>query len=298
MSDKLTLVQKLVKVYEEVDHIEKRGTNREQNYKFVRSADLAHAIRNALLKLGVYAQVVFTHISTYSYTTAKGTHMNATDVRCDIEFYDGDDRGIMPFHASGLGTGADTGDKAMFKAQTGALKYALRNAFLVPDDADPEADESTDKATQTASTSTARPTNPPQKAQPPKAEIPNSATPSGHASATAKPSTTEASPKTTESATSTTDSSLPTEDELKGLRNNFKLLGDDLATGGLKASKGLPINKKVLAYLLKTTGAPAADKVTRAQWNTFFSIVNAVKSSDGGIKELARLVDESTGGKS
>jgi hypothetical protein len=45
------------------------------------------------------------------------------------------------------GTGTDKGDKAVYKAMTGALKYGLRHAFLIPDESDPEADTSTDKAT-------------------------------------------------------------------------------------------------------------------------------------------------------
>jgi hypothetical protein len=183
------------------------------------------------------------------------------------------------------------GDKAVLKAQTGALKYALRNAFLVPDDTDPEGDETTDKAAQTVST--ARPTNPsPAKAtQPPKAEIPNAAP--------AASSTIVVSASKIESATSTGNPASSyetplTEDDLVGLRNRFKLLGDDLASAGLKARRGLPINRLVLAYLLKTTSAPAADKINRTQWNTFFQITDAVKSSEGGIKELVRLVNEAT----
>ena len=34
----------------------------------------------------------------------------------------------------------DSGDKAIYKAMTGALKYALRMNFLIPDELDPEND--------------------------------------------------------------------------------------------------------------------------------------------------------------
>lgn len=36
------------------------------------------------------------------------------------------------------GMGSDTGDKAVYKAMTGALKYALRQAFLIPTGDDPD----------------------------------------------------------------------------------------------------------------------------------------------------------------
>jgi hypothetical protein len=43
-----------------------------------------------------------------------------------------------------IGTGADSGDKAAYKAATGALKYALLTGFLIPTGDDPEADVKTD----------------------------------------------------------------------------------------------------------------------------------------------------------
>ena len=40
--------------------------------------------------------------------------------------------------SSAIGWGADTQDKAPYKAMTGALKYLLRTTFLIPDELDPE----------------------------------------------------------------------------------------------------------------------------------------------------------------
>ena len=150
---KLTLAQKLVKVYEEINHVEKRGKNSAQDYKYVKAGDLAHAVRNALLKLGIYAQVTFTEMRPWSFITSSGKNQNAFDIQCDIAFYDADDREAKPFYSTGFGSGADFGDKGIFKAQTGALKYALRNAFLVPDETDPEndANEKPESSSQKAS---------------------------------------------------------------------------------------------------------------------------------------------------
>ena len=185
---------------------------------------------------------------------------------------------------------------AVQNAQTGvgAVTYARRvsmKAVLGVSDEDDDGNTAAGMTTKTAATTTARPTNPPQKTQPPKAEIPSTAPATAAATSTSEQPT--ASAPVADAAVSS--DVLPTEAELKGLRVIYGQLGDALATGGLKANKGLPIGKKVLAYLLKTTGAPAAEKITKAQWNTFFTIVNAVKSSDGGIKELVRLVNEANG---
>jgi hypothetical protein len=56
---------------------------------------------------------------------------------------DGDTGETISFQS--IGTGADSGDKAAYKAATGALKYALLLGFLVPTGDDPESDAATDK---------------------------------------------------------------------------------------------------------------------------------------------------------
>src|SRR5207244_7798356 len=61
--------------------------------------------------------------------------------------FDADAPSTLPVVLHAYGTGTDKGEKSVFKAMTGALKYGLRNAFLIPDESDPEADSSVDKAT-------------------------------------------------------------------------------------------------------------------------------------------------------
>ena len=261
----MTLRQKLVQVYREIDAVEKGGKNNTQGYNYVRAVDLVNSVRRALKKLGVYAEINFEQLRAYTYTTAKGSVMNASDVRCTITFYDAEaphsPQMTMTHTASGLGSASDSGDKYSYKAQTGALKYALRNAFLIPDENDPEADETADGEPHTKQYS--------------------SPEPSGELVTGEKP----------DNNNPASSSEVPGEDEVKGLRNRFRLLGDDLATAGLKASAKMSIAKKMLAYLLQTTGAAEATSITRAQWNTFYTIIDGVKKSDGGFKELVRLVE-------
>jgi hypothetical protein len=61
---------------------------------------------------------------------------------------DGDSGETISFQS--VGTGADSGDKAAYKAATGALKYALLTGFLIPTGDDPEADLATDRVVEAA----------------------------------------------------------------------------------------------------------------------------------------------------
>ena len=151
----------------------------------------------------------------------------------------------------------------------------------------------TTKATGTGTTAPATVAAKPVQA--PKAEIPN-ALPGTSAAPTVAtdPPTSGASVVAGNSAPVSTE--MPTEPQLVEFRKRFKQLGDDLATAGLKSGRGLPINRKVLAFLLQSTGAAESGKVTLAQWSQFFTFINTSKSMDGGIKNLVAQVNEANGG--
>lgn len=270
----LSLRQKLIRVYELIDFVPKDGENKTQGYDYVKALHLVTKVRKALLALNVYTQVEFEQIRAYEYKTRNGSTMNAVDVKCTVTFIDGDailinGQSGEKYIAVGLGSAADAGDKYSYKAQTGALKYALRNAFLIPDEADPEGDESVDE---------------PEERPAPKQKSIKQTSPA--ASKASEPAAEE------KSAPVSAGSLAPmTEEEVGEQRNKFRGLGDELAAAGLKAAAKLPINRKLLAYLLQTTGANDAGNISRTQWATFWNVVNGVKKSDGGIKELVRLVD-------
>ena len=134
-----------------------------------------------------------------------------------------------------------------------------------------------------AEKATARPNNPPKTAPagPPKAEIPNE---------------TKQSSGSNTSTASVSDHSLPSAEELNTYRVRFGKLVDALSTAGLKSSKGLPLQKKVLAYLLQEGKKEAAEKISKADWELFFSNVGAVSNGEGGISKLVELVNSAVGG--
>ena len=262
----MTLKEKLAKVYETIEFIEKQGENTQQRYRYIRSADVTHTIRKQLSENRVYAEINFEFVGQpyiIARSKDKDAPFSAVNVRCQIVFHDLDSNEILT--SSGLGTGADTGDKAGYKAQTGALKYALKNAFLVPDEADPEADPIMDendgdrphrptpadipdfqdarysapRATDApkAAATTERPTaasvapkNAPAAAGPNQVAPSTVTQPSSGASSAAAPSTSAVAPAAEREPGADEElDQLPTEEEMNEYRKKFKQLGDDLS---------------------------------------------------------------------
>jgi len=327
----LSLKEKLHSIYSLIDHIAKEGDNTQQHYKYIKSVDVIRNVRQALIDQRVYAEVSFNFLGE-PYTIARSKDPNApftaVNVICNITFNDLDSNETR--YASGVGSGCDTSDKAAYKAQTGALKYALKNAFLIPDEAgatmDPEADSSVDE-----------PAEPVRRAAPkasvPKAEIPGTHVPAGTKGAdpilvdppqAARGATaaagspvnvgTDAAPadveptKTTQLPTRrkmadapSEDDALPTEEELVDFRARFSAFGESMkkkATeggGGLKMSKNLPVNRKLLAFLLHVTQAAEPQNITVAQWHDFFARVDAKRAEENGLVQLATLINQVNG---
>ena len=146
---KLNLLQKLADVVAEVDHVEKSGRNEFQKYNYVKAADVAWLVRKALSKRNIYLVADVVGIRNYEIPAREGV-MQAVDIHMEFSFHDGDAPETPPIVLHSYGTGTDKGDKAVYKAMTGALKYGLRHGFLIPDESDPEGDSDTDKATAAA----------------------------------------------------------------------------------------------------------------------------------------------------
>jgi ERF superfamily len=307
MSEKQNIVEKLVEVYKAITHVAKRGENEAQNYKYMKATDIAHAVRNALADLGVYAEVNMTTERTYDVERQGKGPMHFADVRATINFYDKER--VLAITSSGLGSGMDAGDKAIFKAQTGALKYALRNAFLVPDDADPENDaeedakepatkatappKQTEKTATKATTKVAKEPATSTKVAVPKAEIPSelpgAATPAGEAKATPVANPAALNP--------VEDDAVPSEAQLPDVRKKFSALTKTLSEAGLESGKGKPVGRKVTLYLLHRTGTKDPDQVTFGQWKKFFDECETYRDSVGGFEALAKVVEATSGGK-
>lgn len=132
----LTLVQKLAQIRQEIRHIPKRGENTHFNYKYMRAEDVAGDLGDRLAEVNVILSK--RNGTTTLHDTAKGVYIT---VECEYVFVDGDTKEELVVWSTG--TESDAGGKASFKAQTGALKYALTQALCMRVGDDPE-DESSD----------------------------------------------------------------------------------------------------------------------------------------------------------
>ena len=132
----LNLRQKLAEVRRRIGYIQKRGHNERFNYRYVTAADIAGAVGDILAQLGV---VVIPSLESIAYEPAKisGAPVERfARVVMAYTFADVDTTEAVTVKVPG--EGLDVGDKAPYKAMTGALKYALLQSFLLASGDDPE----------------------------------------------------------------------------------------------------------------------------------------------------------------
>lgn len=269
----MNLREKLITVYQELDHVEKAGRNQKQGYNFVRSADVLREVRKVFAAHRICVETAdFELLGTYDIKTNAGGTMHSSTVKVTIIVHDADSDEKMRF--CGLGDGADSGDKGIYKAQTGAVKNALRNGLLLPDEADPEADERVDEATQAPAHH-------------------HKSTPRQVAVVAPEPEPEPEQEVSTQPIIPIADGGvLPDDATLQAHRNKVIALTTRLSESGeLKASRGVRVSTKVLAYILKVTGATEAAKISALQWETFWSVVSEVLPKDDGLKHLAKLIN-------
>jgi len=139
------LYAKLAEIMGLMAHIPKEGFNKAQQYKFVRETDVAAKASELLSERHIFiAQSVENSSLQELYRTQSGMTMWLTIVDMAFQFIDGES-GERSDAVHFTGYGADTGDKGIYKAMTGAEKYFLMKTFLISTGDDPEADEKVDK---------------------------------------------------------------------------------------------------------------------------------------------------------
>ena len=146
MTQPVRLAAKIAKVMEAVGYVAKTGTNSAQGYKFVQASAVADKVREQLSKLNV--SMTPTQVDVLSEGLTPSGKQSLLTLRFTWTLTDGDSGETISFQS--VGTGADSGDKAAYKAATGALKYALLTGFLIPTGDDPEADAATDRVGEAA----------------------------------------------------------------------------------------------------------------------------------------------------
>jgi len=136
----LNLRQKLAVVRRRIAYVQKRGHNQRHNYRYVTAADIAGAVGDILAELGVVVVPRLESISHEAVRPSAGGTEHATHVVMSYSFLDVDTAEEITVKTAG--EGLDSGDKAPYKAMTGALKYALLQSFLLATGDDPEEERS------------------------------------------------------------------------------------------------------------------------------------------------------------
>jgi hypothetical protein len=131
----LNLRQKLAEVRRRIGYVQKRGHNERFNYSYVTAADIAGSVGDLLAELGV---VVIPTLEDISYESAAGRSDATRMARVVMAYTFSDVDSGEQVIAKVAGQGLDAGDKAPYKAMTGALKYALLQSFLLATGDDPE----------------------------------------------------------------------------------------------------------------------------------------------------------------
>lgn len=136
---KLTLGQKMSLIREMVPGIPKRGRNAHFGYDYVKAEDAAAALGKWMAQLGVNMYCRGIRVLSRREVQRKNGTDEVLTCRYKWVFVNADNRKEKEVHYS-LGAGQDTGDKCVYKAQTGAMKYAFISAFQLEMGIDPEVD--------------------------------------------------------------------------------------------------------------------------------------------------------------
>lgn len=162
---------------------------------------------------------------------------------------------------------AQTGTAAVTYARRTALKAVLGVAE-VDDDGNTAAGRN--EKTETKVVSQPKEVSKPKPA--PKADVVKAAIPNAPAQTPQTGSNT--------STVSTSDPSIPSAEELNIYRVKFGTLVTGLSSSGLAPRKGFPVQKQVLAYLLKFAGKEKTELITKELWDKFFVYCDSIPSED------------------
>jgi hypothetical protein len=144
---KVGLYTRLSKILADIGNVPKSGFNDHFKYNYVMESDLADVIRPLLAKNGIGLIYDCIEATDHSFVNDKGKTVNMVRVKVAITLGVEDAEGNLLCERTGhcFGQAADNGDKAIYKAMTGAVKYWLYKTFLVSTGDDPEQATDEDK---------------------------------------------------------------------------------------------------------------------------------------------------------
>lgn len=136
--DSVGVGPKLLVAQKAIEEVVKTGTNTEHGYHYATAADVVKAGAKALNDAGLTVTTSFDNHAVNEIKSAKGNSGLFATVTCTLTITDPETGDCV--RAWTIGTGTDyPGDKAIYKAMTGATKYAFAAALNIAFADDPEA---------------------------------------------------------------------------------------------------------------------------------------------------------------
>lgn len=135
--DLATLYSKVARVMGQVGKIEKSGYNKYDDYEYATAEDIKEALRPLCAKENLW---ISSEVKGYSKKAVQTQRGNSTEIELGMYFTMrcGDTGAKVKLLYSGYAL--DEGDKHIYKAYTGAIKYFLINNFMLSTGDDPEMD--------------------------------------------------------------------------------------------------------------------------------------------------------------
>jgi len=132
---------KMAEVALECGYVQKDGKNTYHKYKYASAEAVLKKVNKALGE----RKIAVSSRASLPYFRVLETDKNLAVVHLTLTFVDGESGETHV--VEGMGSGVDSGDKAVMKATTAAHKYAYATALVMSWGDDPEADPPTDTPT-------------------------------------------------------------------------------------------------------------------------------------------------------
>jgi len=127
------ILKKLAAIRKDIKPMAKAGRNEFHKYNYLSDEQLALALKPLFEKHGVlftYGAVILGHL------VSEGERQRITEISVKYNFYDVESGEVLGGEVPGQGQ--DSGDKGVYKAITGAIKYIYIKTFNIPTQDDPE----------------------------------------------------------------------------------------------------------------------------------------------------------------
>lgn len=131
------LLTKLHVAQKNASAVAKKGKNTAQHYDYARAEDVIKEAQKALHDAGLVGTMAFGNTDSHDIESNKGSAGIYITVQGELRIAEPDSGESIS--VPGFGAGIDyPGDKAVYKAMTGAAKYAYASALGIPFTDDPE----------------------------------------------------------------------------------------------------------------------------------------------------------------